>query len=444
MQQTAVKIVKELQSNGLEAYFAGGSVRDILLGNTPKDIDIATSADPDQIQKLFPDNIAIGKEFGVILVKSGEYNFEIATFREEGPYLDKRRPSYVKFSSAENDAKRRDFTVNGLFFDPITQKIIDYVGGQEDLKKRIIKFIGEPRERIEEDNLRLIRAIRFKITLNFQYAPGTFEAVSSSSGLIKNVAPERVRDELNKIFGSERRHIGLAELTQSKITDYILPEINALKGVPQPIEYHHEGDVFTHTYLAVKSLPKDAPLHLVWAVLLHDIAKPETLIREGDRIIFHNHAEVSSEKAREILHRLKFSNIEISTICWLIANHMKIGLVDKMRPTKRLNFLLDHRFPDLIELCKADSNGTYPVNLSLVDKLQKDLRKAEEQKDEIEKSKQKTKLFTGDNLIKLGYTPSKEFKEILDEVNDLILENKISALEEAEKFVLKKYENRRR
>jgi poly(A) polymerase len=280
MQKEATEIVRKLQDNNFEAYFAGGCVRDILLGLDPQDIDIATNAKADQVQELFPENVPIGKQFGVILVKGQKHQYEVATFREEGPYLDKRRPSSVKFSSAQNDAKRRDFTINGLFFDPVNQKIIDYVGGQEDIKKKTIRFIGDAKERIEEDNLRLIRAIRFKVTLNFQYSADTFDILTQNAPLITNVSSERLREEINKILLSKRRHIGMTELSQSRIIDYIIPEINKLKGVPQPIEYHHEGDVFTHTYLAIKSLPTDAPLHLVWAVLLHDIGKPSTLIKE--------------------------------------------------------------------------------------------------------------------------------------------------------------------
>ncbi len=439
MHQTATELVRKLQLNGFEAYFAGGSVRDIILGKDPKDIDIATSASPDQIQELFPDNIPIGKQFGVILVKSGGHTFEIATFREEGPYLDKRRPSYVKFTSAEIDAKRRDFTINGIFYDPIKDKFIDFVGGQNDIKKQVVRFIGDASERIEEDNLRLIRAIRFKTTLNFQYADNMLDLLASKSALIKNVSPERIRDELNKIMQSSRRHIGLTELVQTKILSHIIPEIDELKGVPQPIEYHHEGDVFTHTYLAIKSLPADAPLHLVWAVLLHDIGKPPTLIREEGRIIFHDHAEVSAKMAREILRRLKFSRIEIDTISYLIDNHMKIAQIPMMRPTKQLSFLLDYRFPDLISLCEADSKGTYPVNLSLVRKLKEELEQAKAQKAKIEKTKSLTKLFTGDNLIKLGYTPSKQFKEILDDVNDQILSGKLQSSDQAMAYVQEKY-----
>lgn len=436
MIKEATKIVKALQEKGFIAYFAGGGVRDILLQKDPKDIDIVTSAKSEEIEKMFPDHLKVGKAFGVILVKSNKYSFEIATFREEGPYKDKRRPEWFKYATEEIDAKRRDFTINGMFLDPLKNKIIDYVGGQDDLKKRVIRFIGDPEARIKEDNLRLIRAIRFKITLNFQYAPETFQSITKLSSLIKDVSPERIKEELNKILLSPRRHIGLTELSQSQITHHVLPEIENLKGVPQPIEYHHEGDVFTHTYLALKSLPENASLHLIWAVILHDIAKPQTLIREGEKIIFHDHAEVSANMAKQILKRLRFSNIEIDTVAWLIDNHMKIGQVDKMRPTKKMAFLLDPRFEDLIELCRADSMGTYPVNLSLARKLTGEMNSAKKQKEEAKKISTKTQLITGDTLIELGYNPSKEFKNIIDTVNDKIIDGELENLADAEKYVI--------
>jgi len=439
MVNEAREIVEELTKAGFVAYFAGGCVRDILLHKEPDDIDIATNAKPEEIEKLFDDTIDVGKKFGVVLVKSGKNYFDVATFREEGPYLDKRRPDWIKFSSEEEDAKRRDFTINGMFLDPIKNKVIDYVNGQEDLKRGIIRFIGNPEERIEEDNLRLVRAIRFKITLNFQYANQTFETISKFSKLIKNVSPERIRNEINKILTSPRRHIGLTELVQSKITDFVIPEINTLKGVPQPIEYHHEGDVFTHTYLALKSMPSNAPLHLVWAVLLHDIGKPQTLIREGERIIFHDHAKVSADISKNILIRLKFSRIEIRSICYLVENHMKIAQIDKMRPNKQLSFLLNPLFEDLIELVRADAKGTYPVNLDFIKKLEQSVELAKKQKTKISAKTELLKIFTGDNLKELGYNPSREFKTILENVRDKILSGEISSTEQAKKYVLENY-----
>lgn len=423
--QLATEIVKKLVKNGHEAYFAGGCVRDMLLGRTAKDYDIATSALPEEIERLFSSTVAIGKSFGVINVIEQKENFEVATFRIESGYEDKRRPSHVEFSSAQEDCRRRDLTINALFFDPLKNKVIDYVGGEEDLRKGVIRFVGDASERIEEDHLRLIRAVRFKVILGFQYSRETFNIIKSKSKLIKEVAPERIRDELNLIFSSFNRHIGLIELSQSGILEEVIPELEALKGVPQPLEYHHEGDVFTHVYLALRSLKRDTPSFIAWAVLLHDIAKPQTFNEENGRITFYNHAEQSAAKATEILRRLKFPNYEIETVEWLIHYHMRIGDIDKMRPSKKMNFVLDPRFPMLIELVRADSEGTYPVNTELVEKMQSDLVAAKKNQREMSKFPQKN-LITGDDLIKLGFEPSPKFKQILEQANDYAISNSAS------------------
>ncbi len=437
MRNKAKDIVKKLQDNGFEAYFAGGAVRDLLLNKSPKDIDIVSSAHPEQIENLFPKNYPIGKQFGIILVNIDNTNFEVATFRSEDSYEDNRRPSKVVFSDAKSDALRRDFTINGIFYDPIKNKFIDYVGGEEDVKKRVINFIGDAQERIDEDSLRLVRAIRFKITLGFQYGANTFEAIRKSAGYIKNVSKERLRDELKKILSSPFRHIGLVELSESGILKYLLPEIELLKGVPQPVEYHHEGDVFTHTYLALKSLREDASEHVAWAVLLHDIAKPQTLIREGERIIFHDHAKESAKLSIDIMNRLKFSNIEKETIAWLIGNHMKIGDIDKMRPSKRLNFVLDPRFPDLIKVANADAQGTYPVNTSLVQKLKQDLENAISWKTKnVEKQKN---IVSGDDIVKLGIEPSKIVEVIIEDVSDKYIAGELSDKDAAIEYIKDKY-----
>jgi poly(A) polymerase len=439
MLNTAINIVSTLKNNGYEAYFAGGYVRDMLLSRQSKDIDIATSATPDQIESLFPKTIAVGKSYGVINVIGNGINIEVATFRKESGYEDNRRPSNISFTDAKQDAIRRDFTVNGIFYDPISKNIVDFVGGADDIKKCVIRFIGNPQERINEDHLRLIRAIRFKISLNFQYDGATFEAIRDNYKLINNVSAERIRDELNIIFANKRRHQGLVELSESNILSEILPELEALKGIPQPIEYHHEGDVFTHTYLAMKSLPDDAPSYLCWAVLLHDIGKPQTIGKNKKKITFYGHGEKSAEMAIEILKRLKFPKFEIETIAWLIENHMRIGIIPKMRPTKKLTFVLDSRFSDLIALTKADSAGTYPINLKMAINLEKELDKARKIRDHMRKSVKHDNLLTGDDLIAIGLHSGKQLGEILDETNDLLLEKYGFSKEKAIEYIKTKY-----
>lgn len=436
----AVKIVKRLQSKGFVAYFAGGCVRDMILSREPKDFDIATSAEPSQVKSLFKRTISIGEKYGTIIVIASGLNFEVTTFRVESGYSDNRRPDNVKFTSAEEDAKRRDFTINAMFFDPVKNALIDFVGGEKDARKNIIRFVGNARERIEEDHLRLLRAVRFKVTLGFQYSSETYDAIKENSHLISSVARERIRDELNIIFSSSKRHIGLVELSESGICNVVLPEIEALKGVPQPYEFHHEGDVFTHTYLALKSLEKNEAGFLCWATLLHDIAKPQTLIREGERIIFHDHAQKSAEMAREILKRLKFPNFEIETIVWLIDNHMRIGDIEKMRPYKRMGFLLDNRFPSLIELARADCMGTYPVNTTLVSMMELDREKAlaaQEEAQEVEKS---GNILRGDDLIAVGFEAGENFGQYLDEANDMIVDKKMTKVETLD-YILRKYKS---
>lgn len=415
MRDEAIKIVKVLQDSGYVAYFAGGCVRDLLMHQEPNDIDIATSAKPDEVEKLFTETYPIGKEYGTILVRSGKHQFEVTTFREEGSYKDGRRPSTVKFTNAKQDALRRDFTINGIFYNPANGSYIDYVGGRDDIKKRVIDFIGSARERILEDKLRLVRAVRFKVTLGFQYSDETLVAVKKNANLIREVSSERVRDEINKIFANKNRHIGLVELSRSGILRHILPEVEKLKGVPQPIEYHHEGDCFTHTYLALRSLPPNAPLRLAWAVLLHDIAKPKTIKKERGKISFPGHAQESARIAEEIMKRFKFSKTETKEISWLIYYHMSVAQIDQMRPGKRLEFLTDPKFNDLIELVEADSKGTYPVNLDLVEKMEAAKNSALLQKNSIKTEK---RLINGDDLISLGIEPGKKFKKILEDVLD--------------------------
>jgi len=439
MRKNAVEIVKKLQDSGFEAYFAGGAVRDILLGKEPKDIDIATSAHPKEIEKLFEKTIPLGRQFGIITVVLDDYSYEVATFRSESDYEDNRRPSKITFSSAEQDAIRRDFTINGLFLNPTNNKIIDFVGGQEDIKKKTIRFIGSPQERINEDHLRLVRAIRLKTSLAFQYAPVTFEAVRENAHLIKNVSAERIRDELNLILKSDNRHQGFIELSESSLLKYVIPEIEEMKGVPQPDVFHKEGDVFVHTYLALKALPEDAPSYLAWAVMLHDVAKPETLIKEK-RIIFHNHAQESAKLAKNILERLKFPKFETYDICWLIENHIRIADIEKMRPNKALEFVLDPKFNDLIKLAQADAKGTYPVRDEFIADLKQYVEKAIRFKEEKQHLKE-TRLLTGDDLIEMGIKPGEKFKEILDEIDSLKVEGKLKSKEEAKNYVLKNLKN---
>lgn len=441
MYQQAEEAVRKLKNAGYKAYFAGGMVRDMLLGVSSKDIDIATSATFDEISSLFPNVIEVGKQFGICVVIENGMQMEIATFRREDGYSDSRRPDRVYPGTPEEDVKRRDFTINGMLYDPTNGELIDLVGGREDIKKKVIRFIGNPNERIQEDHLRLVRAIRFKITLGFQYDKFTFESVRKNASLLKSVSTERLRDELIKIFDSSNRAQGLIELSESGLLGYILPEIEQMKGVEQPAEYHREGDVFKHTYLALKNLRKDAPSFLAIATLLHDVGKPETFMSKeetGDRIRFSGHAEKSGELARTILKKLKFSNYEINTIAWLVENHMRIFKIKEMRPAKKRDFLLDPRFQSLIELTIADASGTIPVDNNYIEFVQNVAKEAKELS-EAERSRPDIDLLNGDDLIAIGMEPSKKFKQILEAIQDMQLEGKLKNKEEAIEYAKKNF-----
>ncbi len=290
MKKTALQIVKKLQKAGHQAFWVGGCVRDILMGKTPKDFDIVTSATPDEVEKLLKKTIPVGKKFGVMLAVENGHHFEIATFRTEKGYKDARRPDKVFWAKAEDDAKRRDFTINSLFYDPVTKKVKDFVSGQKDIKNKILRFIGPADKRIQEDHLRILRAIRFKNTLGFKFDPKAKQALQKNANLVISVSGERIRNELNKMLADSSRLQSLQDLDNLGILKHILPELENCKGAEQPPQFHSEGDVFVHTLIAVKNLPAKCKLSVVWAVLLHDIGKPATWkIREhpkyGKRII---------------------------------------------------------------------------------------------------------------------------------------------------------------
>lgn len=439
MKKTALQIVKKLKKHGYEAYWAGGCVRDLLLGVEPKDYDIVTSAKPDEIKKILKTTIEVGREFGVMVANYGKYHFEVATFRSEGKYKDARRPDKVFWSSAKEDAKRRDFTVNGMFYDPVLKKIIDYVDGQTDLKNRIIRFIGNTNDRIKEDHLRILRAVRFKNTLGFKYEKRALEAVKNNAYLIESVSKERIRDELNKMFYHKNRANALEDLSNTGLLKYILPEIEKLKGIPQPKIYHKEGDVFIHTIWTLRALADQTPLTLIWAALLHDSGKPATISfphDKNDRIRFNKHVKYSAGIASKLCRRLKFPNIERDLIVWLVKSHMILGDIPKMGLAKQRRWLMDRRFPWLLKLAKADALGTKPANLVL---YQKNLQLYEKVKKlhEIEKKQPKhLPLISGKDLIyHFKFNEGPEIGRLLKIIEDAQLEGKLKSKSEALKFV---------
>lgn len=432
-EQLARDIVDVLRANGHVAYFVGGCVRDKLLGIDCKDFDVATDAPPDRVQKLFPRSEAVGASFGVVLVKSDDAVVETATFRKDFDYRDGRRPERVSFtSSAEEDVQRRDFTINGLLYDPVAGKVIDYVGGQRDLEARDIRAIGEPSERFEEDHLRMLRAVRFAARLAFMIEPKTLGAIIQNADKIKRIAPERIRDELNRILTEGAARRGFELLHETGLLEQILPEVKRLQGVEQPPEYHPEGDVWTHTLLMLEGLPKGVCVTLAIGVLLHDIGKPDTFERGSDRIRFHGHVERGLKIGEQICRRLRYSNAETEQILSLIGNHMKFMHLSEMRPGKLKRFLRQPGFDEQLELHRLDCASSHG-KLDNYDFARETLEGLSEEE------LRPAPLITGTDLIAAGFEPGPRFTEILAAVEEGQLDGTLTARDEALAFVQRRF-----
>ncbi len=443
MKSTSVEIINTLKKAGHTAYWAGGCVRDMLLGIEPHDIDIVTSAKPGEIEEILDHTIPLGKEFGVIRSIQNGIAFEIATFRSDSGYSDGRRPDAVLFTDAEQDAQRRDFTINGMFYDPSEDKIIDFVDGQKDLKEKLIRFIGDPEKRILEDHLRILRAVRFKNAFGFQYHPDTYEAIKKHAHLITKISSERIRDELNKIIMKDRPGKAFEELYELGLLEHIIPEMVKLKGLAQPLEYHTEGDVWDHTLQSIDSLmeeeidpnplrEKEPDLALKWAVLFHDIGKFDTFDVD-DRIRYNHHAEVGAEIAEKILKRLRFPAKIIQKTSWLISKHMMVVPLFEMPEKRRTHWFMEPYFEDLLELYRCDAMGITPVDLSQYH----DLLRA--YKSEIARLKLIPKnLVTGNDVMQiLGIGNGKRVGEILTEIRTLQIEGDLTTREEALEYIIK-------
>lgn len=406
----------------------------MLLEIKPKDFDIATSAKPADIKKLLKNTIPVGEQFGVIIAEKNGHHFEVATFRSDSGYSDGRRPDAVLFTNAEEDARRRDFTINALFYDPLEDKIFDYVEGRKDLKNELVRFIGDPHERILEDHLRIIRAIRFKNVFGFQYHPDTYAALKKHAKLAGKVSGERIRDELNKMIMHESFPRALEDMEDTGVLAEILPEIHAMKGVAQPPEFHTEGDVWDHALRSFKALKPEAGPLLRWAVLLHDVGKPDTF-KIKERIRFDGHSERSAELAGEILRRLRFATKDIEIIQWLVGHHMMVYNVLEMPVGRRRHWFLKPWYLELLELNRCDAAGTIPSDLATHDKVL-ELYRA----DMKELPSEPARLLTGEDVMKLlGLPAGAKVGEILEELRLLQLEKKLKTREEAERWLKKNF-----
>ena len=437
MKQVATEIVRTLRRKGHSAYLVGGCVRDLLLGKEPTDYDVATSATPDQVQQYFSQTYPVGAQFGVILVEIGNKDFvEVATFRSDVSYSDGRHPDAVRFTqSAQEDVKRRDFTINGLLLDPENNQVLDFVGGQMDLKNRTIRAIGQPDVRFQEDKLRMLRAVRFAARFEYKIEPETFAAIQDLGDQITQVSRERVRDELLKMLteGHARRAFEL--LDSAGLLACVLPEITRMKGVEQPPQYHPEGDVWIHTLMLLEQLPAGVSPALALGALLHDVGKPSTFRVAPDRIRFDGHVEVGEKIAEDILKRLRLSNDETTQVLALVGNHMRFADVTKMKDSTLKRFFRLPRFEEHLELHRMDCTASHG-KLDLYEFTRKKL--AEIPPAEI----QPTPLVTGNDLIEAGYEPGPHFKEILEAVEDAQLEGRLRSREDALRFVARDFPRR--
>jgi poly(A) polymerase len=457
--QFAVSIVSTLREHGHQAYLCGGCVRDLLLCHEPADYDVTTDATPEQVMRIFPQTYAVGAQFGVVLIpipkdpqgkdddslaggevesipgfsagKSGVV--EVATFRSDVSYSDGRHPDAVRFSKdPREDVQRRDFTINGLLLDPISEEVLDYVGGRNDLEAHIIRTIGEPSQRFTEDKLRMLRAIRFAARFGCQIDPPTLVAIQEMAALINQVSRERVRDELTKMLTEGRARVAFLLLDESGLLSQVLPEISAMKGVEQPPQYHPEGDVFVHTLLLLDKLPHPCSPTLAWGALLHDVGKPPTFRVAPDRIRFDGHVEVGVKMGEAICRRLRFSNEDTEQILALIENHMRFGQVMQMKESTLKKFLRMPKFDEHLDLHRVDCQASHGILTAY--------QFAQEKLSSIPPEKMRPiPLVNGSDLISAGYVPGPRFKEILSAVEDGQLEGRLQSKEDALEFVARDF-----
>jgi poly(A) polymerase len=434
--QLAHSICELLRRNGYQALLVGGCVRDLLLGREPADYDVTTDAPPSAVLTLFPESIAVGAQFGVVLVQQEGAKVEVATFRSDVGYSDGRHPDRVVYArTPEEDVQRRDFTINGLLMRPETGEILDHVGGQADLRAGILRAIGEPARRFAEDKLRLLRAVRFAARFAYTIEPITFAAVQQHAPEIAQVSAERIREELSKLLTEGAARRGFELLDESRLLEAVLPEIARMQGVPQPPQYHPEGDVWIHTRMMLEQLPAGAPLTLAWGVLLHDVGKPPTFrsaAETGDRIRFDGHVEVGSRMAEEICKRLRFSHDDTQQIVALVANHLRFKDVEQMRVATLKRFLRLPRFDEHLELHRLDCLSSHR-KLDAYDYVQRFL--AETPPSQVRPER----LLTGEDLKELGFAPGPAFSTILRAVEDAQLDGQVRSREEALALVRREY-----
>jgi poly(A) polymerase len=452
----AIEIVRRLRDRGYQAFLVGGCVRDLLLGREPADWDVSTDARPEEVMRIFPKTWAVGAQFGVVLVPvysvssdgasshgaettshqspaTSHLTVEVATFRSDGLYTDGRHPDEVTYSKdPREDVQRRDFTINGLLLDPTTNQVLDFVGGRADLHHEIIRTIGSPEKRFGEDKLRMLRAVRFAARFGYKIEAETMRAIRELAPQIAQVSRERVRDELTKMLTEGRARRAFELLDETGLLHEVLPEVERMKGVEQPPQFHPEGDVWIHTLIMLEMLPPIASRTLGWGALLHDVGKPPTFRVAPDRIRFDNHVEVGVAMAEEIGRRLRMSNEDIQQIVALVGQHMRFADALKMKPSTLKRFMRQPRFAEHVEMHRIDCLASHG-DLTTHDYLRKKLE--ETRPEEI----RPRPLLTGHDLLAMGYKPGPGFREILTALEDAQLEGRISTREQAEELVRREY-----
>ena len=466
---SAARIVEKLQAAGFSAYFVGGCVRDRLMGIVPRDYDIATSAPPQQVGRLFPRTVAVGAAFGVVRVLEEGGSYEVATFRSDGSYPDGRRPSRVTYSTDPGvDVRRRDFTINGLLYDPSSRRILDFVGGERDIRSGVIRTIGSAERRFREDKLRLVRAVRFAARFGYELETETLAALRDQAEEVTRVSPERIREELVRMLTEGNAAAGIRGLQEVGLLVHLLPEVTDLQGVPQPPEFHPEGDCWVHTLLMLdlmdrsganreKELPgverRDLPgdrettlpsvpygmalvsypsVTLAMGVLLHDIGKPSTFERR-DRIRFNSHADVGARMALRVCERFRFSRKQQERITALVRDHLKFIDLPRMRASTLKRFLGQEGFEEHLELHRLDCLGSHG-NLD-------NWRLAAATLDRSEPEElHPHPILTGNDLIQMGYVPGPVFREILSALRDAQLENRVKTRRQAKSWVSARFD----
>lgn len=457
LKEFSISIIHSLRGHGHQAYLVGGCVRDILLGREPADYDVATSAVPDEVMRIFPDAYGVGAQFGVVLVPAGDVasnvstaekigrdvacyvspsktnTVEVATFRSDIGYSDGRHPDEVRFSkNPREDVQRRDFTINGMMLDPVGDDVLDFVGGQRDLKAKVVRCIGEPDHRFGEDKLRMLRAVRFAARFGFEIEPATFTAIRKLASEIRQVSRERVRDELTKMLTEGQARQAFLLLDGTGLQHEVLPEIEAMKGVAQPPQFHPEGDVFVHTLLLLEKLPHPCSMALAWGALLHDVGKPPTFRVAPDRIRFDGHVDVGVKMAEEICRRLRFSTDDTKRILALVDNHMRFAHAMRMSESTFKKFVRMPHFDEHLELHRLDCLASYG-DLTTYDFTRNKMAAM------TPEAMRPAPLVTGEDLIAAGHVPGPRFKEILSLVEDGQLEGRLRSREEALQFVWREF-----